>query len=282
MCVTGSLIDFSLPEIFQFLEKGRKTGLLTLWSQPKSEAVPEKIHYLWVCRGRIVAAANRLDHRGLVSSIAQRQWVSDRVIAKLAQLCPKGKPLGLCLKEQGVLDAKQLRRLFQKQVLQQVRALFQLKNGHFKFEPHVPIPEREMTGFSAPATEATLVGLRVLRNWDALAEKLPNPEGGLVSAIAGQPHYRLDRLEWQVWEYTKGTMPLKAIAQQLRLPVEKVQQIAFRLITVGIAEEVPLVPGSFPTPEVKSLSAPLINEAASQNISSSFLQNLMGFLWNKV
>jgi hypothetical protein len=77
-------------------------------------------------------------------------------------------------------------------------------------------------------------------------------------------------------------MPLKAIAQQLRLPVETVQQIAFRLITVGIAEEVPLVPGSFPNPEVKSLSAPLIDEAASQNISSSFLQNLMGFLWNKV
>jgi hypothetical protein len=282
MCVTGSLIDFSLPEIFQFLEKGQKTGLLTLWSPPESEAVPERVHYLWVRRGRIVAAANRLDDRGLVSSIVQRQWASNRVIAKLAQLCPKGKPLGLALNEQGVLETKQLRRLFQMQVLQQVCTLFQIKDGHFKFEPHAPIPAREMTGFSAPATEATLVGLRMLRNWDALVGKLPNPEGGLVSAIAGQPHYQLDRLEWQVWEYTKGTMPLKAIAGQLRLPVETVQQIAFRLITVGIAEEVPLVPGSFTTPDVESLSAPLIKEAESQNISPSFLQNLMGFLWNKV
>jgi hypothetical protein len=65
-------------------------------------------------------------------------------------------------------------------------------------------------------------------------------------SLSVNPSIAWTTLEWQVWEYTKGTISLQAIAQQLRLPIEKVQQVAFRLITVGLAEEVPLVVGSVP------------------------------------
>lgn len=281
MCVIGSLTDFSLPEIFQFIERGHKTGLLSLRTLPEDQETPKRIYHIWVYQGRIVAAANRLDQRGLLSLIHQRRWVSDRVIAKLVQLCPPSQPLGLCLKNQGVLQAEQLKRLFQIQVLQQVCALFQLKDAQFKFDPKANLVAREMTGLSLPATEATLMGLRVLKNWDALADKLPDPNGGLVGTITGQPHCQLDSLEWQVWEYTKGTVSLKAIARQLRMPVEKVQQIAFRLITVGLAEEVPLLVGILPTQTVEPLPAQLTEEDEKQNVSQSFLQNLVGFLRSK-
>jgi hypothetical protein len=59
--------------------------------------------------------------------------------------------LGLCLKNQGVLQDEQLKHLFQVQVLQQVCALFQLKDGQFKLDQNVPIPMREMTGLSVPS-----------------------------------------------------------------------------------------------------------------------------------
>ncbi|MEW6497254.1 MAG: DUF4388 domain-containing protein [Cyanobacteriota bacterium] len=282
MSIKGHLTDFSLPELFQLLERGQKTGLLTLYAEPATLAKP-KAHYIWVYQGRIVAAANRLDHQGLVSLIDQRQWVSDRVFDKLVHwCCPINEPLGLYLKNQGVLQSQQLKRLFQVQVLRQVCALLQLKDAEFIFEPNMQIPTREMTGLSVPATEAVLVGLRVLRNWNALTDKLPDPNGGLVSIIAGQPQYRLDALEWQVWEYTKGTVSLAAIARQLRLPVEKVQQIAFRLIVVGLAEEVPLLVGTLPTQEVEALPAELINESEKHSVSPSFVQNLVGFLRSKV
>lgn len=282
MSITGHLTDFSLPEIFQLLEKGHKTGLLTLRAEPVSHP-KSQAHYIWVYRGHIVAAANRIDQQGLVSLIDQRQWVSDRVFDKLIHwCCPINEPLGLYLKNQGVLQAKQLKRLFQIQVLNQICALLQLKDAEFKFEQSVQIPTREMTGLRVPATEAVLVGLRVLRNWDALTDKLPDPNGGLVSIIAGQPQYKLDTLEWQVWEYTKGTVSLGAIARQLRLPVEKVQQIAFRLITIGIAEEVPLLVGTLPTQEVEPLPAQVIEEDEKNNVSQSFMQSLVGFLRSKV
>jgi hypothetical protein len=282
MTITGCLTDFSIPEIFQLLEKGHKTGLLTISALPNSQLKP-LIYYIWVNQGRLVAAANRLDDQGLVSLIEQRQWISDRVFDKVVHwCCPITEPLGLYLKQQGVLQAEQLKHLFQVQVLQHLCALFQLKDGQFKFEQNGRLPTREMTGLSVPATEAALVALRVLRNWDALADQLPDPNGGLASIIVGQPHYRLKSQEWQVWEYTKGTVSLNTIAQQLRLPVEKVQQIAFRLIIVGLAEEVPLMVGSLPTQAVEPLPAQLIEEEETHNVSTSFMQNLVGFLRNKV
>ncbi len=282
MAITGCLTDFSLPEIFQLIEKGHKTGLLTVSALSSSQTKP-LIHYIWVNQGRVVAAANRLDDQGLVSLIEQRQWVSDRVFDKLVHwCCPITEPLGLYLKQQGVLQAEHLKQLFQVQVLRQVCAMFQLKDGQFKFDPSGRIPTREMTGLSVPATEVALVALRVLRNWDALADKLPDTNGGLASTIAGQPNYRLNAQEWQVWEYTKGTVSLNAIAQQLQLSVEKVQQIAYRLITVGLAEEVPLVVGSLPTQAVEPLPAQLLEEDETQTVSQSLVHNLVGFLRSKV
>ncbi len=151
MSITGSLADFSLPEIFQFIERGQKTGLLTLYALPESQAAQPSVHYIWVSKGSIVAAANQLNHQGLVALIDQYSWVSNRVITKLAQFCPVNKPLGLYLKSQGVLQAEQLEHLFQVQVVQQVCAVFQLKDAQFKFDQDMPLPMQEMTGLSVPA-----------------------------------------------------------------------------------------------------------------------------------
>lgn len=151
MSITGSLADFSLPEIFQFIERGQKTGLLTLYALPESQATPPPVHYIWVSKGSIVAAANQLNHQGLVALIDQYSWVSNRVVTKLAQFCPTSKPLGLYLKSQGALQAEQLEHLFQVQVVQQVCAVFQLKDAQFKFVQNMPLPMQEMTGLSVPA-----------------------------------------------------------------------------------------------------------------------------------
>jgi hypothetical protein len=150
MSITGSLTDLSLREIFQFLEQGHKTGLLTLCALPESQA-PPSVHYVWVSQGHIVAATHQLNHQGLVSLIAQYPWVSDRVVTKLAQFRPPDKPLGLYLRSQGALQLEQLEHLFQVQIVQELCAVFQLKDADFKFDPDAPLPLQEMTGLSVPS-----------------------------------------------------------------------------------------------------------------------------------
>lgn len=151
MSTKGSLTDVSLAEIFQLIEKGRKTGLLKLCAFREIRATP-LVLYIWVHQGSIVAAANRLDQQGLVSLIAKHQGVRNRIVVELAESCPLDQPLGLCLKNRFVLETKQLKRLFHIQVLQKVCALFEFKEGKFEFDQNVSIPTREMTGLSVPLT----------------------------------------------------------------------------------------------------------------------------------
>jgi hypothetical protein len=148
MSIRGYLSDCHLPEIFQFIEQGNRSGLLTFLACPETPVDPLPAHYIWVEQGQVVAAANRLDGRGLVTLIVRGKWVSDRVVAKLAPLCPPDRPLGLYLQARGAIQEEDRKRLFQVQILQQVCALCQLENARFKFEANIPAPMGELTGFS--------------------------------------------------------------------------------------------------------------------------------------
>ncbi|HEY9761169.1 MAG TPA: DUF4388 domain-containing protein [Trichocoleus sp.] len=280
MAITGHLAEFSLAEIFQFLEQGHKSGLLLITPLPEpSESRSPRSHYVWFQQGRIVAAAHRSDYRGLLTLISQRGWLGDRAASRLAQTCDVGTPLGLCLKSQGALQADQLKLLFYTQVMQQVCALFSLEDGWFHFDSAQKAPVQEMTGLNAPAVEVTLAGLRALKNWTVLEDKLPDPTSSLMSVVSGKPSLKLSQTEWQVWEFTDGKTSLKEIAQHLRLPIEKVQQVAFRLIVVNLIEEMPMT-ASAPA-EATAMSAPHSEPAPLEpesNLSHSFLQNLMSFL----
>jgi hypothetical protein len=283
MTVTGYLADFSLPELFQMLEQGSKTGLLTICTLNDKADVDRRNHHIWFSQGQIVAAGNSLDQQGLMRLISQRGWMGDRAVSRLAQTCQINTPLGLCLKNQTVLTAEQLKLLFYTQVMRQVCALFALPDGWFQFDPKAPLPSAEMTGLIATATDVTLAGLRALKDWSALDEKLPDASSALVSVVESKPHLRLNPNEWQVWEFTNGTMALKDVARQLNLPVEKTQQIAFRLIVTGLAEEMPLL--ATPPPTTAEPEGPEASEALEPNatpVSHSFLQNLVGFLKGKV
>ena len=278
MCIAGYLSDFSLPKIFQLIEKGKQTGLLTLRACPQTPASALTVHYIWIYQGRLVGVAHQLDSQGLVSLIAQRQWFGEPLFSQLVQSCPSYQPLGSYLKQKKALQAKQLKWLFQIQVLHTMRTLFQLKDAEYEFNSNAQIPTIEMTGLSISATDATLMGLRSLKDWEALSDQLPDPNRGLVSTISRPPQSQLNGLEWQVWEYTNGTVSLKAIARQLKLPLKQVQQIAFRLNAAGFVEEAPLLLDTPSTQAIDTLPAQLLQEAERRKVRHSFLQNFVEFL----
>jgi len=281
MTISGRLSDFSLGEIFQLLERGQKTGLLTIRAaNSTSEALQS--FYLWFNAGQIVAAANRLDHKGLATLIHQRAWLGEASKASLSEAFKSNRPLGLYLKCQGLLTPEQLKLLFYTQVMREICSIFRFSDGWFNFEVKTTMPLTEMTGLIALPTEVTLEGLRALKDWNALASKLPDPHSAITSLIQGKPHLKINSLEWQVWEFANGTEPLTVIAEHLNLSLEKIQQIVFRLIIVGLLEEVPcVISESTLTPEVEVPNSELATET-NKSISQSFLNNLVSFLNSKV
>lgn len=69
MTLNGYLSEFSLGEIFQLIENGEKTGLLSIRKLVRDSDPDHKKYYLWFRQGRVIAAANTLDQKGLLSLI---------------------------------------------------------------------------------------------------------------------------------------------------------------------------------------------------------------------
>lgn len=296
MTLASSLEDFSLAELFRMLEQGRKSGCLTVSTLTAEDSPSESLQYIWFRQGRVIAVANNLDGKGLISLISQRGWLTQRVIERLNSLSLGETPLGLTLKTQGALQAEQLNLLFTAQI-QQIWALFDINTGGFQLNGKAPLPSTEMTGLSISAMEVALAGLRNIKNWQRLTNALPAVSSAIKSLTSNKPQLRLNTLEIQLWELAKGTVSLDTIAKQLNQPIAKIEQAAFRLMVTGIVEEVPLASTSS-TPEYSLLEAdintPGMEESKSSTavtkkraepekskVSQSFLQNLVGFLRSK-
>lgn len=292
MSLSSSFTDFSLAELFQLIEQGRKSGCLSVCTLPdiKTPESRAKYFYIWFRSGRIVAATHRLNGKGLVSKIAQRNWVEPSIIETVYRNASKTTPLGLQFKTESLLSAEQLNLLFANQ-LQQVRQLFEIQKGVFKLDCKAPLPMSEMTGLSLSATEVTLMALRALKNWQALEEALPDVRSGIRNINQNQPQVRLNAFEWQIWEFASGDISIKDIATQLNQPTIKIQQAAFRLMLVGLMEEVPQLTSNSNeyhydmdltwVSKYGSRAARKYRESQAPQVSNSLLQNLVGYLRSK-
>ena len=291
MSLSSSFTDFSLAELFQLIDQGRKSGCLTVCTLPNLHAPESKSQYfyIWFKQGRVVAATNSLNGQDLIGKIIKRGWAKQGVIEKLFSGVSTVTPVGLHLKTQGFLSAEQLNLLFASQ-LQQIRELFEIQKGVFKLDSKATLPWGEMTGLSLKATEVALMALRILKNWELLADVLPDPGSAIKSMTSHKPQLHLHPLEWQVWEFANGSVSVDAMANQLNQPIALVQQAALRLMVAALVEEVPLVT---PTSSLNnySINGSLVNslsfgspkskEPETLKVSTSFLQNLVGFLKSK-
>ncbi|HEY9620595.1 MAG TPA: DUF4388 domain-containing protein [Crinalium sp.] len=282
MAISGHLETFSLPEVLQILERGQKTGRLTI--RVENHSPEPQCHYIWLNHGRIVAAADRSDYQGLISMLIQRHWLNANIMGHLKQMQNLDTPLCTYLKAQGLLRSEQIKLLFHAQVLQKICALFKIQSGQFKFDAQTTLPKVEMTGLSLSASEAVLLGLRVLKDWQYLEDKLPDAHSALTKTTSARPSFQLDSIESKVWESADGNTPLLEIAETLSHSLEAIQRTAFRLIAVGLLEELTadiLQPSDMP---VENLDRPdvVTMPAAKEPVTAAFLQNLLGFLKSKV
>jgi Domain of unknown function (DUF4388) len=280
--LSGYLSDYSLAEILRFIHQGHKTGRLTVQDILPEIDKQNDPHYIWFKNGQVVAHARDLDCVGLIAMLEKRNWISSELSIKLRSQCKKlTKPLGLQLQKIHILDIIQLRILFKMQVLQTICKMFESPSGKFDFEECTELAtiNAEMTGFSFPIEHISLLGLRILKDWNHLDHKLPSPEIGVQKLPAGS-RYKLDTLEKLILEHANGFESIRDISQQLKIPVLKTQQIVFRLSVVGLVEETLLEAPLIMIAEGDTDMTPEPNRAESTKpkVSQSFLNNLVGFL----
>jgi hypothetical protein len=244
MSIIRSLESFSLPELFKLIENNSKSGRLIIETPISNRtAKREGIYYIWFKEGHLIAISDRLNQKGLINLIAARGWLSPLIVSRLRTLCPTTVPLGVYLHKMKLLDQQKLSLIFQLQ-LHQVYRLFQLTGGRFRFDDFsemqdriLTIPWLEMTGHRIKTTEVTMYALRLIANWEHFTPQLPEPSLAL-KRIVTQPHLKLTAFEYQLWDLADGQMSLLNIAKVTQQPLSTVQITAFRLIAVGLVNEV--------------------------------------------
>jgi Domain of unknown function (DUF4388) len=291
--LAGHLSEYSLAEILNFIQEGNKTGVLYI--EPKynlanaakfAEEVALDIpcYYLSFQGGRIMSIFHGLEHekQDLVTTIAQKQWITpEQTIELRKKLNELSLPWGLHLKILDVISAERIKLLFTNQVTSVIPKIFEIHQGKFKFDQAVELNYSEMTGLSLHAREAVLIGLRSLKDWSGLTNKLPDPKSGLQRFSAEPRGLKLERNEESVWQLALGKLSIYEMAPQLNLPVEEIRQIGFRLRSIGLVHE---VASEVVSPPSIDMSQPVYVGAGNANVpvvSTSFLSNLMGFLKKK-
>ncbi len=257
MQIQGHLAEFSLAELYSLLRQGKQTGVLALAN-----------YQIGFWEGQIVGAS--LPEWDWRRAVVTQGWLRPETLERLSHLYQRQEmkqPFGRWLVEQGLLQRSQIRWLFSQQVLRPVCRLFALPDAPFQLRPQTQLSHLLLTGLRAEPLEVILAGLRLLKDWQHLLDKLPDPDSGLKSC-GGQPGYHLNRWEWRLWEYSNGQMSLGEIAEKWQVPVLEVQKLAFRLLTVGLVVELPYIHLQR-KPELSASQTP---------VTEGFLDQLLGFL----
>ncbi len=291
MRLHSSLADFSLAELFLFIAQGRKTCRLIVCNLSSAHASTTRSRYysIWFRHGCVVAASNCLNGQGLLRKIKLRKWLHPQL---LDQFCTQQSqtPLGLRLKASGLLDTEHLNLLFASQ-LKHIQEMFEFRSGVFKLDKNLSAPTTEMTGLTLEAIEAALMALRSLKNWQTLADVLPDPNSAICTLSDNQPHVHLKDLERQILTFANSRMSLNNIATIINQPTTSLQQATFRLIIAGLVEEVylmtPQPPLNHHPIDLNLLDCSHLAHQPSPslelgNLSDSLFNNAVGYLKRKL
>ena len=244
MTISNSLGSFSLPELLCSIDEDKKSGRLIV--QPSLTGKKrhlKSIYYVWFQDGYLVAITDRLNYRSLIEFIENRGWLSTLITNRLRTLCPPEMPMGVYLYKNKLLTKEKLSLIFQIQ-LHQVYELLRVDSGTFRFDELselktrlLTIPWLEMTGHRMRASQVSIYGLRLIDNWDNFRDDFPEPNYAL-QRIVEQPYLKLLSLEWQIWQLATGNVSLRKIAEKTGKSIKTIQITAFRLIIVGLIDEV--------------------------------------------
>ncbi len=167
MAIKGSLKEASLPDVFQLLTMGGKSGCLSVTDR-------QSFGYIYFEEGRIIYAS-LLNRRDRLGDILVREQVIDREQLELAieeqSNTRDGRRLGEILRDAGYLDEQMLQRYVWHQIEEAVYHLFTWSQGTFYFEPGQR-PEQEPILASIDPESLLLEGARRVDEWSQIEKKI--------------------------------------------------------------------------------------------------------------
>lgn len=207
MALKGSLEEAGLPDIFQLVALGRKTGCLAVTDQCN-------LAHVYFRDGRVVFASvvNREDRLG--QRLLAEGYVDEADLAAAlgAQEGLSDRRLGELLVERGALEPADLRKALASQAEETVYTLVTWDRGYFHFEPgQEPAPGEVLV--SLDVSGLLLEGARRADEWERIRKRIPHsrliPARAAATPVADDGAAAPDAI--RVWQLVDGRRDVAAI-----------------------------------------------------------------------
>jgi hypothetical protein len=269
----GNIERFTLPEIFQLVSAGRKTGTLGIQRDDdivmvyfKNGSViygygPRKTYHI----GRMLVENGRINSDQL----------DDAIAAQVSQI-GSGKRLGQILIEKQYIDRVDLESVIRRQVEELIYSLMSWDRGSFKFYENQFPTEEEVT-VNISTENVVLEGLRRLDEMTRLKDYLPEFET-IYTLSPSEPGQKrditLEPEEWNILALVDGHRDMNSIVAASSLePIETLKRLA-SLQLAGL-----ICPSRHPTSDSDKLAtmvdrlSQLIEDYLTERMSRSMSSN---------
>lgn len=206
MAIEGPLHELGLPDVFQLLDFGRKTGVLRVTSEdPADEAV--------ICF-----------HQG-------------HIVQALVRTKP---PIPY---DRSELTPREIARRLRNEIEYVVFRTMEWREGYFTFEER-PVPiEPEFAGGGVPTESLLMESARRIDEWSRITDKIPNLDAiPALGSSQGDDESQLHLLphEWEVLALVDGRADLRGIARALGRQEFDAAKVIYGLVSTGVVEIVNL------------------------------------------
>jgi Domain of unknown function (DUF4388) len=229
--LTGTLDDFTLPDVFRLMSFAKKTGRLDV----VRSAGQGKVFFR---EGEVYFAESSLSKEPLGQKLVRARAITDGQLMKaLDEHAASGKRLGEVLIESGLVTTDQIESVLQQQIEDAIFDLLRWELGEFAWEPGDQLDVEVHIGVSVE--NLIMEASRRLDEFEVIKRKIPS--GAAILGMAATPpegavEINITPEEWRILVLVDGTRSVNDIAGMVGLDEFGAMRVLYGLVSAGLIE----------------------------------------------
>jgi len=242
MALVGNLRDFGLTEFLFLVDRGYKTGKLTLTTKGDQAE-------LYFQNGKLVYATRYGQDERIGELLVRMGRITQEQLQQALRIQhtqEQNKPLGQILVGRQMVTQEEIYKCVRLQIEEITYALFGWTEGDFRFQPEAAPPDESVT-IPLSIENIIMEGTRRIDEWARIKDRIPSLD--VVVRFADQPHEKAKGVnltpdEWRVFARINGMHSIRQIAQQTGLGDFEVARIIYGFLSAGLVVLTKQVPPS--------------------------------------
>ncbi len=234
MPLKGSLKDFNLPDLFQLISFGKKSGTLIL---SKGDAKG----YVCFRNGNIYFATHTYRKPLLGQLLIKLNLINESMLEEALdaqKTTRRGERLGNILVEMGYIRRDALESIVQEQIKEAVFNLLLWSDGEFEFDREMTFPEEDI-GLAVSTEDLMIESERRMLEWNEIEKNVPSLDAVFqMTEAPGREDVEINLTsnEWLVLYQVDGTSTVKdIILNSQQSPLDTCRALS-GLVSTGMIE----------------------------------------------